>query len=143
MPGIRSGGGADRSTVGAFGTSVGAAATGAAVSDAGEADADAAAPGDAAFGESIPGIRTGDGGGTLASLRGVNLITEGLVASSLPWALVAMSLASSAIRSSDFSWSDICCGFAVGYDGAPSVMAPRPACDRGQPASHHTNAPEL
>jgi hypothetical protein len=81
---------------------------------------------------------------TVASLSGGSFMTVGFGAESLPDALLAISFASSAMRSSDFSWlSDICCGPAGMTTRVPNVSGPGTEIPQELPASHHTNTPEL
>lgn len=103
-----------------------------------------------ATGASMPGIRTGDGAGdgawAVAVSGSVTSFGAGLASGSDDSALVAINLASSAIKSSDFSWpSGICCGLAVIESSAPVLVDPSAsyAPHTSGPATLPTNAPEL
>jgi hypothetical protein len=91
----------------------------------------------------MPGIRTGVVW-TVASLSGASFMTVGFGAASPADALLAMSLANSAMRSSDLSWlSDICCASGGVCRRAPKATGPGAQIPQDVQASHHTITPEL
>jgi hypothetical protein len=127
MPGIRNTPGA--TGVGAVGAgAVGAGVVGAGVADAGGVGVDACGAGrwgETGVGPSMPGMRTG-GGDCTAGSGAVTSFGAGFSSGSTEDpALLAINLASSAIRSSDLSWpSGICCGLAVIESSAPRTLQP-------------------